>query len=1047
MNDYQQFLESKKIVVGDVGFDVSDVHPRLFPFQSQLVQWAIRKGRAAIFADTGLGKSAMQIEWARHIPGRVLILAPLAVAHQTIREGQLMDVTITYAKDQSEASESGITITNYERLKNFGPSYFNGVVLDECFAAGTLVDICDVQGKITPTPIEWVREGDLIANAAGIDKVSDVHRREVKYAVGVTLRGKRIITSPNHPWFTQRGWVGSQNLKPGDRIIRTSTAMRMVSGTYPAKAEEKILQSILLSEMAYASTSISGKRTQSRSGGKEGKECIEVVAVGQSESTGANRAYSPVKSDGKSSVERENVPHIESDEPQTFRAWGQWQGIDDSTIRDAQGARVELAGGVCFITGKTNTRLSHLLQTGLGESDPENMYRSGWTYPSFQSGAGCEENGNAQFDGVESVEILELGHPELDQYRDADGKLYFYDIGATQHPSFSINGNLVHNSSILKSFEGKTRTALIEAFQGTNYRLCCTATPAPNDIAEIANHSEFLGVMSRVEMLATFFIHDDAGWRLKKHGRDAFYRWMASWGMFIKKPSDLGFSDEGYQLPPLSIIPTIVSTDWKPEGQLFASGLKGITDRTQVRKSTMDERAKAALSLINSEPDQQWLIWVGLNDEGAKMKEYLPDAIIVEGSQSPEYKADVLGRFASGEIQHVITKSSIAGYGMNFQSCARMIFVGMGDSYEDYYQSIRRCYRFGQTREVNAHIVLSEPEQAIFDNVLRKEKDALEMSANLVKHVAEFEKAELAGKHHKDRAYRTDEVSGEGWVMKLGDSCERLKEVESQSVGMAVFSPPFATLYTYSNSERDLGNARNYGEFFQQHSYITKELLRVMMPGRLVCVHVQQLPLTQVTDGVIGMRDFRGDMIKHYVEMGFVYHGEVCIDKNPQAQAIRTHTKGLMFVQLHKDSAAMRMAFADYILLFRAPGDNTVPVKTDLTNEEWIEYAHPVWYNINESDTLNTAVAKANEDERHICPLQLETIERCVRLWSNKGETVLSPFGGIGSEIYTAVRLGRKGIGIELKPEYWKVACNNIRKAETKNDDMFSYAVEQGIEL
>lgn len=302
---------------------------------------------------------------------------------------------------------------------------------------------------------------------------------------------------------------------------------------------------------------------------------------------------------------------------------------------------------------------------------------------------------------------------------------------------------VLDESSILKSHDGKTRTRLIEQFARVPFRLCCTATPAPNDTAELANHAEFLGILSRVEMLAMFFVHDDSGWRLKGHAREPFYRWLASWGMSLQRPSDLGYDDGAYQLPPLSIQPVILPSDYVPPGQLFATSLKGITDRSNVRKSTVTERVNAAADLINASPDEPWIAWCGLNDEARELAKRIPGSVNVEGSMKPDEKADALTGFADGRIRVLISKPSIAGFGMNFQHCANMVFVGMGDSYEQYFQAIRRCYRFGQTRPVNAHIVLTEPEEAIYDNVLRKEREATATAEELVKHVANYEREEI----------------------------------------------------------------------------------------------------------------------------------------------------------------------------------------------------------------------------------------------------------------------------------------------------------------
>ena len=278
--------------------------------------------------------------------------------------------------------------------------------------------------------------------------------------------------------------------------------------------------------------------------------------------------------------------------------------------------------------------------------------------------------------------------------------------------------------------------------------------------------------------------------------------------------------------------------------------------------------------------------------------------------------------------------------------------------------------------------------------------------------------------------YMTDEASGETFDLWLGDSCERMADIGDESVDLSVYSPPFASLFTYSPSVRDLGNSGDRAEFFEHYGYIIRENLRITKPGRICAVHVQQLTTTKSTHGVIGMTDFRGQVIAAYMDAGWVFCGEVTVDKDPQAQAIRTKAQALMFVTKNRDSSMTRPALADYLLLFRKPGDNAVPIKNDVTNEEWIEWARPVWLDINETNTLNVRAARDAADERHICPLQLDFIERVIRLWSNPGELVFTPFAGIGSEVVTAIRLGRRGLGIELKPSYWRTAVANCRDVE-----------------
>ena len=721
--DYSTFLQTKRMVAPTAGIEVAltDIHTSLFPFQRHLVQWALRKGRAALFADTGLGKSFMQVEWARLTGQRVLILAPLSVARQTVNEARKIGVEVHYTRSGNDLID-GINITNYEMLEHFDADDFGAIVLDE--------------------------------------------------------------------------------------------------------------------------------------------------------------------------------------------------------------------------------------------------------------------------------------------------------------------------SSILKSLDGKIRTKVIESFRSVPLKLCCTATPAPNDVAELANHAEFLGVMSRTEMLAMFFVHDSdtgsgSGWRLKKHAEEPFYRWLASWSMSVKKPSDIGFDDTGYILPALHTEPVIVATDYAPTDQLFFTGLKGIQGRNKARKGTIEARVQQAVDLVQSN-NEQWILWCGMNDESAALARAIPDSVEIVGSDSPDAKIAAIEDFQARKVRILITKPKIAGFGINLQNCHNMAFIGLSDSFEAYYQCVRRCYRFGQQHPVNAYIILSEIEQEVYANVMRKEQEAKLMSDRLIDCVKNAEQEELA-QAEKKQEYTTQTIKRDQYTLMLGDSCERMAEVADNSVDLSVFSPPFQSLYTYSPTERDLGNSRTPDEFYKHFSYIIDETLRVTKPGRNCCVHVQQVAASLVNDGFIGLKDFRGEVIQSFVERGWVYHGEVCIDKNPQAQAIRTKAKGLLFVQLRKDASWMRPGLADYILVFRKPGENVVPIHPDMTNEEWIEWAHPVWYGIRESDTLNVAEGRDADDERHVCPLQLGTIERCVRLWSNPGETVFSPFAGIGSEGYEALKRGRKFIGIELKPSYFRAAQKNLDRIIKKS--------------
>jgi hypothetical protein len=304
---------------------------------------------------------------------------------------------------------------------------------------------------------------------------------------------------------------------------------------------------------------------------------------------------------------------------------------------------------------------------------------------------------------------------------------------ADQFDPLRFDAVVLDESSILKNSTGATRTALINQWSQTPHRLACTATPAPNDITELTNHAEFLGLMPHNEMLAAYFVHDQDGWRIKGHAVEPMHRWMATWAAAVRTPSDVGGDDAGYILPPLRVHPEIVMADIESEGQLFATDLGGVGGRAQIRKATMAARVERTIAVVQAHPDDQWIIWCGLNDEAATIAKAIPGAVNVEGSWSADSKAEQLERFQNGHTRVLVTKVSIAGFGMNFQNAHRMAFLGIGDSFESYYQAIRRCWRFGQAHPVDVHVVVSEIEQQIAHNVARKERQSSVTTDLLVK--------------------------------------------------------------------------------------------------------------------------------------------------------------------------------------------------------------------------------------------------------------------------------------------------------------------------
>lgn len=298
--------------------------------------------------------------------------------------------------------------------------------------------------------------------------------------------------------------------------------------------------------------------------------------------------------------------------------------------------------------------------------------------------------------------------------------------------STQLDAVVLDEASILKQSDGATRTRLIRHFAPVPHRLACTATPAPNDPEELTNQAEFLGVMPRVEMLAAYFVHDTEGWRLKGHAREPMFKWMSTWALALRRPSDIGYPDDGYHLPGLDIRSERVAVEIVPEGQLFATDLGGVGGRAAIRRQTLNARCSRAAELVLAEPDEPWLMWCGLNAEADRLAFLIPGAVNVPGAWTPEQKAQAFLGFADGKIQYLITKPSIAAFGLNWQHCARMTFVGLSDSWESYYQAIRRCYRYGQARVVRAHIIVSDLERQIAANVVRKERQAARLVAELV---------------------------------------------------------------------------------------------------------------------------------------------------------------------------------------------------------------------------------------------------------------------------------------------------------------------------
>lgn len=638
-----------------------------------------------------------------------------------------------------------------------------------------------------------------------------------------------------------------------------------------------------------------------------------------------------------------------------------------------------------------------------------------------------------------------------------------------------FSGVVLDESSILKNFMGARKREIIEMFARTPFKLACTATPAPNDYLELGNHADFLNVMASNEMISRWFINNtmEAGdYRLKKHAEGDFWRWITSWAVCIRNPSDLGaeYDMPGYKLPALRMIEQSVEISEKSmerarsKGMLLPDSAPSSTDLHAVKRDTLEQRLDKAIEIITAlDGNEPFIVWCDTNDESTQITRRVEilgiDVTEVEGSQNPDEKARRLLSFADGNVRAIVTKSSIAGLGMNWQHAAHNIYLGLNHSFEKLYQSLRRTYRFGQTREVIAHLIYSYTEGDVLHTISEKESAFEEMQRNMTNAMQEHglfrdnNRLTLAG-------IPSGLKQGTNWTMHLGDCVTTMQTMPESQIDFSVFSPPFAELYIYSDSVADMGNSANYEEFFEQYDFCAKELLRITRPGRLCAVHCKDLPLYFNRDGAAGLRDFPGDLIKSHERAGWTFHSRVTIWKDPVIEMQRTKNHGLLHKNFTERAEATRQGMADYMLIFRKhpieggvnvvqnrqigdyigtnpPTDGEIyygrrSEQSSYSIAVWQRYASPVWWDIDQTDVLNYQQARAAEDEKHICPLQLGVIRRSIDIWTNKGDTVFSPFAGIGSEGYVALEMGRKFIGVELKPEYHAVASRFLTEAESK---------------
>lgn len=634
-------------------------------------------------------------------------------------------------------------------------------------------------------------------------------------------------------------------------------------------------------------------------------------------------------------------------------------------------------------------------------------------------------SGQTIHEGTKFHIVVERWYEDLNNRSAVPAGIYITNYEQLEKVDTSFfSGIVLDESSILKNFEGAIRNKVIDGFKDTPYKLACTATPSPNDPMELGNHSEFLNVMSRTEMLAMYFVHDGgetAKWRLKGHCEQVFWDWVSSWAVMLSKPSDIGFSASGYDLPDLNLIERTITTKQRDNGMLFNDVAVSATNFNAELRLTRVERLSQVIEIVNGSKEN-FIIWIKQNEEGEYLRKMIPDAVEVKGSDSVEYKEDKLLGFADNKFRVLITKSKIAQFGLNYQNCHNQIFASLDFSFEALYQSIRRSYRFGQEHTVNIYLLTTDTMQNVIQSIKNKQNQFETMQSAMTKAINLH-----VNKLKMEREFRQEK--NEYFDIQLGDCVQLIKNVPNESIGFSIFSPPFSELYVYSDELEDMGNSKNYGEFMIAFNFLVRELFRVVWSGRNVAVHCMDLPIQKGKEGYIGLRDFSGLILQSFVNAGFIYHSRVTIWKDPVVEMQRTKALGLLHKQVKKDSAMSRVGIPDYLMVFRKPGDHVNQVKCTINVDTWQKWASPVWMDINYTKTLNGTQGRDERDEKHIAPLQLETIERAVGLWTNEGDAVLTPFMGIGSEVYQAVKMNRKGIGFELKESYFNQAVKNCTAA------------------
>lgn len=691
-------------------------------------------------------------------------------------------------------------------------------------------------------------------------------------------------------------------------------------------------------------------------------------------------------------------------------------------------------------------------------------------------------------------------------------------------------------ASCLRDYGSKTYQTFTEKFKGVPYKLVATATPSPNRYKELIHYAGFLEIMDTGQALTRFFQRDSTkanNLTLYPHKEQEFWLWLSSWSLFITKPSDLGYDDTGYALPPMEINYHAVSyqhkdIDTEKDGQvkLLADAAVSLKDAAKIKRDSIDARVAKMVDIVEANPDKHFILWHDLEAERHAIKKALPEAVEVYGSQDYDIREKRVIGFAKGESRLLATKKSLSGQGCNFQyHCHRAIFLGIDYEFNDFIQAIHRIYRFMQTEKVIIDIIYTEEEQEILRVLLQKWKQHTYMADKMTEIIKKYGLANtsLIDKLARTMGVERVEVSGKYYKAVNNDCILETENMPDNSVDLIVTSIPFSNHYEYTATYNDFGHNQNTQRFFEQMNYLTPNLLRILRPGRVFACHVKDRVLfgNATGTGMPTMEPFHAMCIKHYMEHGFMYFGMITVVTDVVRENNQTYRLG--WTEQCKDGTKMGVGCPEYILLFRKlPTDTSrayadVPVtkdKADYTRAQWQIDAHgfwrssgnrlltkaelqsipvdnlqavyrkysrenvysyeehvalakrldengklpasfmvvapgswnmDVWDDINRMRTLNTSQSRKRA-QMHVCPLQLDIVERLINRYSNPGDVVLDPFGGLMTVPLVAVQKERYGIGIELSADYFRDGVGYLQTAEMQRGEptLFDFIEQEG---